>query len=718
MDTQRIDVPLERILTHSRAKTFRACPRKHALAYTLGYRARGMSNALAFGNAVHKALELYWFGRMSEQLGGASVTNNDVLVALDVLHDPFVRAKARVLVAAYCALWDIEAVTVLAVEAQFAFPLVNERGRASSYWFVGGKIDLVVQLADGRIAIVEHKCIAGSARIFDHSTGTYERADDLFRRGTAPTVTALDAHGQIVTTQALALRAASVRPIYQITTLGGRTLRVSGNHPVLTSNGWVAAESLAPNDWVATPRHMTCARPDAPLSDEAVRLIGYMIGDGSLSRMSFSKTDPTVLADVVRCAAHEGERAEPRYPSNGRVPYIAFSRVGAVAGVMSAAGLTRETHSADKRIPFHLALSDRQIGQLLGALWSTDGCVDTFCGSKLRIIYTSRSRGLCEDIQHALQRLGVIANVRTTSVMYRGERRSVSTVNVVTRESKRRFLALVLEGVIPVLRSSVAIADAFAYIPSSRQGDDARSQPFVDPRIWWDRIESVERQQEEQTYDVEVPGAHTFVVDGIVTHNTSSEDTSAGGAYRDRLAMDSQVSIYFEGARSLGYEADVCIYDVLLKPTQSPLEATPVEQRKYTKATKTTPSHLYANQRETSETPDEYEARIAAVVQSDLGRFLPRWEVPRLENERTDSMRDLWATAQEILALENAVHPWPRRNPDACHTHGACEFLPVCRREASLDDGAIYVRIGPHPELREELPTTAESQDSPSEREG
>lgn len=350
-----LDVPLERILTHSRAKTFRACPRKHALAYTLGYRARGTSNALAFGNAVHKALEFYWLGRMAEQLGDESIAAGDVLTALDVLHDPFVRAKARVLVAAYCALWDVEAVTVLAVEAPFAFPLVSERGRASNYWFLGGKIDLLVQLADGRVAIVEHK--------------------------------------------------------------------------------------------------------------------------------------------------------------------------------------------------------------------------------------------------------------------------------------------------------------------------------------------------------------------------TSSEDTSAGGAYRDRLAMDSQVSIYFEGARSLGYEADVCIYDVLLKPTQSPLEATPVEQRKYTKPTKKDPTpHLYANQREQSETPDEYETRIAAVVQGDLARFLPRWEVPRLETERADSMRDLWVTAQEILTLENAVHPWPRRNPDACHTHGACEFLPVCRREASLDDGAIYVRIGPHPELQTE--SRAESQDSQSEREG
>lgn len=62
------------------------------------------------------------------------------------------------MVEAYCMTWDARAVEVLAVETEFQLPLVNPRtGAPSTRWRLGGKIDLVLRLADGRIAIVEHK---------------------------------------------------------------------------------------------------------------------------------------------------------------------------------------------------------------------------------------------------------------------------------------------------------------------------------------------------------------------------------------------------------------------------------------------------------------------------------------------------------------------------------------------------------------------------------
>jgi hypothetical protein len=53
--------------------------------------------------------------------------------------------------------------------------------------------------------------------------------------------------------------------------------------------------------------------------------------------------------------------------------------------------------------------------------------------------------------------------------------------------------------------------------------------------------------------------------------------------------MDGQVSTYFDGAASLGLDVAGCIYDVIGKPGIRPLQATPVEARKYTKPTKAEP---------------------------------------------------------------------------------------------------------------------------------
>ena len=692
------------LLTSSRLKVWQACPRQHHYRYELARVSLATSRALSLGTATHAGLEAWW----------RAVANNSAVYALPAAivaaeaaypsDDPYAVSLLRALLAAYDARWSgwAQTVTVLGVEVPFACALRHPTLDLSARtWRVAGKIDVLARLEDGRVAIIEHKCVAGDARVFNHETGLYERVDALHARNAAPLVTAMDETGVTHIVRAKPVRVASVRPIYRVTTLGGRSLRVSGNHPILTQRGWIYAQDLNSNDWVATPKSMSSACSEAPLSDEEIRLIGYMIGDGSLSNMAFTKTDATVMSDVVRCAAAVGEVATPKYPTR-KPPYVRFSRVGPVRSLMERAGMTPETRSAAKRFPLHLALSDHQLGQLIGALWSTDGCIDVFDGRKLRIIYTSVSRGLCEDIQHVLQRLGVVSNVRTTSVLYKGERRPVSTVNVVSCESKRWFLALVKRGVVPVLRSKAPLHEAEAYIPASRQGDDSVRQPMPSVSVWWDRVESVEVQAAEQTYDLEVPGLHTFVVEGIVTHNTTSQDAGAGSDYRRKLTLDPQVSTYFDGAEALGHEADLCLYDVLKKPSIKPLLATPVESQKRKKD-----GTLYANQRERDETPAEYEQRLLLAIMEEPDRYLVHAEIVRSDAERENHRFALWHAVRAIeegrVALARArgdVRAVPQY-ARACLAYGSpCAYLPVCEGTATIDDTTLYARLeSPHVEL-------------------
>lgn len=185
----------------------------------------------------------------------------------------------------------------------------------------------------------------------------------------------------------------------------------------------------------------------------------------------------------------------------------------------------------------------------------------------------------------------------------------------------------------------------------------------------------------------------------LVEHKTSSEDVGPGSDYWRRLRMDSQVSTYFEGARILGHEVSGCIYDVLGKPGQKPLKATPVEARKYTKATKTEPSRLYAGQRDRDETPLEYQARIADALSAEPDRYFQRGEVVRLDGELHDALADDWLFAQRLR--EDVRLGRAPRNPDACIRYGkTCEFFEVCTGAASLDDPSRFTRSdNVHPEL-------------------
>jgi hypothetical protein len=183
----------------------------------------------------------------------------------------------------------------------------------------------------------------------------------------------------------------------------------------------------------------------------------------------------------------------------------------------------------------------------------------------------------------------------------------------------------------------------------------------------------------------------------IIEHKTSSEDITPGSAYWQRLKLDGQVSMYYLGAEALGYRVDGCIYDVLGKPDLRPLKATPVEQRKYTKPTKGEPPRLYKGQRETDETPTEFEVRMLEAIAKEPGRYYSRGSVVRLEAEMERHLVDLWSQAQAMyLAAWAGEAP---KNPEACLAFGRpCTFLPVCTGEASLDD-ARYRRGEIHPEL-------------------
>lgn len=180
--------------------------------------------------------------------------------------------------------------------------------------------------------------------------------------------------------------------------------------------------------------------------------------------------------------------------------------------------------------------------------------------------------------------------------------------------------------------------------------------------------------------------------DGVVMfveHKTSGADLSLGSTYWQRLRMDPQISIYFAGTRELGHDPNGCIYDVIVRPDQRPLKATPVEVRKYTKATAKEPSRLYANQRENDETIAEFRERLANAIAPAPEMYFARETIVRLESEIEESQRDVEELALQIRSgPQTGVSP---RNPNACFLYNrACPFLSACDGTASLDDDTKY----------------------------
>jgi hypothetical protein len=195
----------------------------------------------------------------------------------------------------------------------------------------------------------------------------------------------------------------------------------------------------------------------------------------------------------------------------------------------------------------------------------------------------------------------------------------------------------------------------------------------------------------------------------LVEHKTSSEDITAGSDYWRRLRIDAQVSTYFVGGQSLGFNTNECLYDVLKKPGLKPYKSTPLENRKYKLN-----GALYANQRDADETPEEYRWRLREAIAADPESYYQRGVVVRLSDEERDAAHDLWQVAKGIRESE-LTNRWPR-NPDAClHWGRPCMFFDVCTGCASLEDPMMFLKLtNTHPELAKKNHVTNEPCNCPT----
>lgn len=151
---------MSNLLTHSRLACAKTCLRKHQIEYVLGLRVERDTAPLRMGIAFHMGLDLRAQGETEEATIQLVREQHQLDRPTDapeyVLEEEIV---ARMLAGYFWnwADWD-EQIEVLASEIEFNLPLVNpDTGRASRNYRMAGKIDKIVRLADGRIAVMEHK---------------------------------------------------------------------------------------------------------------------------------------------------------------------------------------------------------------------------------------------------------------------------------------------------------------------------------------------------------------------------------------------------------------------------------------------------------------------------------------------------------------------------------------------------------------------------------
>ncbi len=315
------------------------------------------------------------------------------------------------------------------------------------------QLSRVVEATGSRRPQLSHlrECVTADTVVWDADAGRRLTVGDLVGQQSWPRLLSLDSTtGRLVPVQPSAVLEKGDNHVFEVRTSTGRRLKATANHPVLTPEGWKTVEELHPGSLVGAARRLPVFSPAVPsLTPERMRLLGYLIGDGSYQRhrgLSFISADPHTFEDCIDIAAREFRVLPRRGKANG-TPEVDFAAVFPRGdGSRRAYGRPHGNElrewlrdlgvegqsSYDKRIPERIFTEAGYYGtrSLLRSLFATDGCLTrrkyrngTFLWA---LHYDTVSWGLAEDVRDLLLRFGIVAQVssghmsqKATTPLYR-----------------------------------------------------------------------------------------------------------------------------------------------------------------------------------------------------------------------------------------------------------------------------------------------------------
>lgn len=154
------------LLTHSSKLAFQSCRKRYWYSYHQRLRKTVDAKALRLGSNWHEALE--HLAVFQDQEGATKIIWDlyNPLATPDTMELQEWRQEAYTLaslLSGYAWYWAADGIQYLKAEQEFCLPLRNPAtGRPTVNWMLAGKIDGIVQLPDGRLAIMEHKLLGES----------------------------------------------------------------------------------------------------------------------------------------------------------------------------------------------------------------------------------------------------------------------------------------------------------------------------------------------------------------------------------------------------------------------------------------------------------------------------------------------------------------------------------------------------------------------------
>jgi len=211
------------------------------------------------------------------------------------------RAIGQTLPGLACGFYDLDAMT----QGFQRGDLIIVAGRPSMGKCLAWHSQIV--LADGSVKTIEQL-------YHDRNAKLLTLGEDLKLQITEPSVYVND----------------GIKPTFRVTTLLGKQIETTLTHPFLTIEGWKPLSEIQAGDRVAVPRVLGTFG-DESVKDYEVKILGYLLGDGSLSggQPGFTNINPKIQSDFIQSVEQFGDftvREENYYGDRAPTFYVTCNR--------------------------------------------------------------------------------------------------------------------------------------------------------------------------------------------------------------------------------------------------------------------------------------------------------------------------------------------------------------------------------------------------------
>lgn len=361
------------------------------------------------------------------------------------------------------------------------------------------------------------KCLRGNTLVLDPRRGQLVSIREIVHQlKTDSNVLTMNVSSLLTPTTPVSFFENGEKQLYRLRTQSGFEIEATDNHPFLTPMGWKALKDLDPkSDRVATiaeyPQDIFWKGIDR--SEAALKVLAYLIADGDIVQMVFTKNEKEVREEFIDAVEELGDVAKVFSTNSATAVQVSG---GVCRALIEEACLTK-CRAADKFLPaYAFGMKRAPTALLLNRLFTCDGSVE----ASGRLSFSSTSLRLTQQVRHLLARFGIVATVRDRMVdgqLYGRELLISSRANVIRFIDEVGFFG-------EKQLKAEALRERLA---AGGKGDETqlwRHGPYL-----FDRVKSIEATVVEETYDIEIVESHNFVANDFVVHNSTTAITTLVG---------------------------------------------------------------------------------------------------------------------------------------------------------------------------------------------